>query len=137
MTGANGSISAEVTTPRISKESESPVSITPEFLAARDAASEERATRYVICSVATPAFRRLLTWVLNTIDASIPNKDQNRAMKRTIREDFDTAYIAMHALAYPENSYKQSGDFYVLEPYPEKNESPLENMTFVNDNRPR
>jgi len=39
--------------------------------------------------------RTLLTSVLRTVDASIPNKDQNRAVKHILRKEFDAAYISV------------------------------------------
>ena len=82
---------------------------------------------HIVNDITIPSLRMLLTQVLTTIDVAIPNKDQNRAVKRTIREDFDTAYFGILGRAYPECNYASftEGRF-ALEPAPVKEgNSPL------------
>jgi hypothetical protein len=70
--------------------------------------------------ITVPSLRVLLTQVLTTIDVAIPNKDQNRAVKRTVREDFDTAYFGILGRAYPECNYASSEGRFALDPAPVK-----------------
>ena len=44
---------------------------------------------------------KLLANVLSQIDASVPNKDQNRAMKHLIRKQFDKTLMEIHEMAWP------------------------------------
>ena len=75
-----------------------------------------------INDIAIPSLRMLLTQVLNVVDVAIPNKDQNKAVKRTIREDFDTAYFGILGRAYPNVNYANSEGSYALSPAPTKEE---------------
>ena len=41
----------------------------------------------------TESFQDLMRNVLVLIDASIPNKDQNRALKKCVQKEFDSAFV--------------------------------------------
>jgi hypothetical protein len=56
-----------------------------------------------------PSLRVLLADVFAAIDASIPNKDQNRAVKRIITASFDAAYFDVLRRAYPDCNFGHSG----------------------------
>jgi hypothetical protein len=59
--------------------------------------------------------RTLLTSVLRTVDASIPNKDQNRAVKHILRKEFDAAYISVMESVYPGGKELPiDGEYFVL-----------------------
>jgi len=77
-------------------------------------------TSYFVNDITVPSLRMLLTQVLTTIDVAIPNKDQNRAVKRTVREDFDTAYLGILGRAYPGCNYASSEGRFALDPAPAK-----------------
>lgn len=62
-----------------------------------------------------PNMRLLLGEVIGVIDASIPNKDQNRAIKHLVRSAFDRAYFDINSRVYPEANYAQ-GPGYALSP---------------------
>jgi hypothetical protein len=49
----------------------------------------------------------LLGTVLSQIDASVPNKDQNKAMKHLVRKAFDSAVMDVHRMAWPPSSDPQ------------------------------
>lgn len=61
----------------------------------------ECASGYFHEAHANGQLRRLCGKILNTIDASIPNKDQNRAVKAIIRRAIDEAHLALMKMAYP------------------------------------
>jgi hypothetical protein len=69
----------------------------------------------IVNGMVTPNLQLLLSSVLGTIDASIPNKDQNKAVKHIIRKAFDDAYIDILRRAYPNSDYGFAGD-YMLQP---------------------
>ena len=99
-----------------------PISITEEELKIR---VQER-TSHLINGITIPSLRMLLTQVLTVIDVAIPNKDQNRAVKRTVREDFDTAYFGILGRAYPECNWQTAEGRFALDPAPVKEgNSPL------------
>jgi hypothetical protein len=72
----------------------------------------------VVCAVVNanviPNLRVLLANVLGAIDASIPNKDQNRALRHIIRTEFDRAHQDILQRAYPTCSFGFEG--YSLDP---------------------
>ena len=74
----------------------------------------------IVCQVTngivTPCLQVLLHSVLGAIDASIPNKEQNRAVKHIVRKQFDDAYLNICRLAYPDMNMGASGGEYYLEP---------------------
>ena len=76
--------------------------------------------QHAIHQITIPSLRMLLTQMLNVIDIAVPNKDQNRAIKRTIREDFDTAYFGILGRAFPNMAFGQAEGSYALEPEPDK-----------------
>jgi hypothetical protein len=55
--------------------------------------------------VVTPMMQVLLYDVLGVIDASIPNKEQNRAVKRIIQDGFDKAYLEIVKETYPDSNF--------------------------------
>ena len=61
----------------------------------------------------------LLHDVLSIIDASIPNKEQNKAVKNLIRNGFDKAWLDMTREAYPDSNF-QMGPGHAIEPYQDK-----------------
>lgn len=70
----------------------------------------------VVNGIVTPSLQILLCSVLGAIDASIPNKDQNRAVKHILRKQFDDAYLNICRLSYPDMNMGASGGEYYLEP---------------------
>jgi hypothetical protein len=78
---------------------------------------------HAVNDIAIPSLRILLTSVLNTVDIAIPNKDQNKAVKRTIRDDFDTAYFGILGRAFPDCTFGQTTGSYAISPAPTKEES--------------
>lgn len=65
---------------------------------------------------AVPHLRLLLGSILTTLDASIPNKDQNRAVKHLIRTQFDHAYGGILQRAYPDCQFGHAPGGYALSP---------------------
>jgi hypothetical protein len=63
---------------------------------------------------------RVVSSTLNLIDAAIPNKDQNRALKHLFRTKIDEAYISQINVAYADpNGMQQPGlppTGYMIEP---------------------
>ena len=78
---------------------------------------------YTVEHVVTPALAKLLAKVLSTTDASIPNKDQNKAVKRIIRDEFDETYFRILRGAFPDMQFGQVSGSYALEPEPDKKPS--------------
>jgi hypothetical protein len=70
----------------------------------------------VVNGIVTPSMQILLDSVLGTIDASVPNKDQNRAIKHLLRKQFDDAYLNIQRLSYPDMNLGASGGEYYLQP---------------------
>jgi hypothetical protein len=66
-----------------------------------------------------PNLRVLLGETLRAINASIPNKEQNRSVTEIIREAFDRAYFDIYGRAFPDCTYGQSGG-YALTPEPNR-----------------
>ncbi len=44
---------------------------------------------------------RLLCNCISLLDATIPNKDQNKAVKHLLRKEFDRAILDVHKMAWP------------------------------------
>jgi hypothetical protein len=44
---------------------------------------------------------RLLGNAISLLDATIPNKDQNKAVKHLLRKEFDRAILDVHKMAWP------------------------------------
>jgi hypothetical protein len=59
----------------------------------------------IVNGVVTPTLQVLLYDVLGVIDASIPNKDQNRAVKKIIHDGFDKAYMDIVRESYPDSNF--------------------------------
>jgi hypothetical protein len=78
----------------------------------------------IVNGVVTPTLAVLLYDVLGVIDASIPNKDQNRAVKRIIHDGFDKAYMDILREAYPDSSFA-FGPGHTLTPIPDKSNAIL------------
>jgi hypothetical protein len=72
---------------------------------------------HLVNGIVTPNMQILLASVLGSIDASIPNKDQNKAVKHIIRKQFDDAYVDIQRRAYPDCAFGTSAEYY-LEPNP-------------------
>ena len=75
---------------------------------------------YAVNQIVIPALSKLLAKVLAITDASVPNKDQNRGVKKIIREAFDEAYFQVLRGAFPDVQFGQMTSFYSLEPEPDK-----------------
>jgi hypothetical protein len=72
----------------------------------------------VVNSIVTPSLQILLASVLGTVDASVPNKEQNKAIKHLLRKQFDDAYLNIQRLSYPDMNLGASGGEYYLTPNP-------------------
>jgi hypothetical protein len=77
-----------------------------------------KTTTHIVSGAVTPNLELLLGSVLGTIDASIPNKEQNKAVKHIIRMAFDEAYSDILRRSYP-STFSFSGE-YCLEPLTRK-----------------
>jgi hypothetical protein len=75
--------------------------------------------------VVIPALAKLLAKIISAIEASLPNKDQNRAVKRIVRENFDEAYFRILAGSFPDCQFGSNDSFYALEPEPDKKPSAI------------
>jgi hypothetical protein len=47
---------------------------------------------------------KLLGNALSLVDSSIPNKEQNKAMKHLLRKQFDSALMDVHNMAWPSSN---------------------------------
>jgi len=56
---------------------------------------------HIVNANVIPNLRVLLASALGAIDAAIPNKDQNRAVRHIVRTQFDAAYADILQRAYP------------------------------------
>jgi uncharacterized protein (DUF697 family) len=77
---------------------------------------------HIVNGVVTPNLEILLGSVLGTIDASIPNKEQNRAVKHIIRKDFDEAYYDILRRSFPDDDFGFSGE-YAIQPETSKDKA--------------
>lgn len=66
---------------------------------------DKETIRQVLNGIVTPTLAVLLGEMLETVDASVPNKDQNRAVKKIIRNNFDRAYMEILRDCYPGMQY--------------------------------
>jgi hypothetical protein len=83
--------------------------------------SEQNELRnYIVDAVVMPSMRNLLSRVLMTINASIPNKDQNRAVTNLIRDHFDQSYFTVLNQTFPEKEFGATAGSYAVGPEPEK-----------------
>ena len=85
---------------------------------------------YIHASNVQMFMARLLGTVLSQIDASVPNKDQNKAMKHLVRKAFDETILDIHGMAWPSlgdpqkdkqsaamtGAGMQTGNGYILQP---------------------
>ena len=69
----------------------------------------------IVNGVVTPNLQLLLSSILGVIDASIPNKDQNRAVTHIVRMAFDGAYADILQRSYPGTAFGLS-EGYMLKP---------------------
>jgi hypothetical protein len=76
---------------------------------------DEITVTQVVNGIVIPNLRVMLASVLGTIDASVPNKDQNKAIKHLIRKQFDDAYSDIVRRAYPDSNFSFDGG-YAVEP---------------------
>jgi hypothetical protein len=74
----------------------------------------------IVNGIVTPNLRVLLASVLGAIDASIPNKDQNKAVKHIVRTQFDEAYFDILRRSYPDSNFVSGPEYSVT---PESNRS--------------
>lgn len=56
---------------------------------------------YIHASSVQYYLAKLLSNTLSQVDASIPNKEQNKAMKHLLRKQFDSTLLAIHEMAWP------------------------------------
>jgi hypothetical protein len=61
----------------------------------------------VIQKSVTESLQTLMRNILSLIDASIPNKDQNRALKKFIEKEFDSAFLEI----LKDMDYENSGEY--------------------------
>jgi hypothetical protein len=78
----------------------------------------------IVNGVVVPTLEVLLYDVLGVIDASIPNKEQNRAVKRIIHDGFDKAYLDIIRESYPDSQFSL-GPGHALTPKPDKSNAVL------------
>lgn len=78
----------------------------------------------IVNGVVTPTLQVLLYDVLGVIDASIPNKEQNKAVKKIIHDGFDKAYLEIVREAYPDSNFSM-GPGHALTPLPDKSNAIL------------
>jgi hypothetical protein len=78
----------------------------------------------IVNGVVTPTLQVLLFDVLSVIDASVPNKDQNRAVKKLIHDGFDKAYLDILRESYPDSGFAL-GPGHALTPQPDKSNAIL------------
>jgi len=74
----------------------------------------------IVNGIVTPNLRVLLHAVLCAIDASIPNKDQNKAVKHIVRTKFDEVYFDILRRSYPDCNFASGPEYSVT---PESNRS--------------
>lgn len=79
----------------------------------------------IVNGVVTPELQVLLSNILSTIDASIPNKDQNRAVRHLIRKAFDDSYFHILRLSYPDMIFAYGPD-YAVQPKQSRGEAIME-----------
>ena len=60
--------------------------------------------------------QKLLNKVLNTLDASLPNKQQHKAATHIVREAFDKIYFVMLRTTHPESTFEPVEGMYAVEP---------------------
>lgn len=77
--------------------------------------TREESPDYLLNGVVIPNLRVLLHELIGTIDASIPNKDQNKAVKHIVRTRFDGAYHGIVSGFHPNTTYGY-GPGYVITP---------------------
>ena len=70
-------------------------------------------TVYIVNSIVIPNLRLLLGNVINAINASVPNKDQNKAITHIVRQSFDEMYFDVLRKAYPDCNFEQDGTYAV------------------------
>ena len=80
---------------------------------------DEMTVTHVVNGIISPNLRVMLASVLGTIDASVPNKDQNKAIKHLVRKQFDDAYCDIMRRAYPDCGFATDMD-YILSPEPNR-----------------
>ena len=90
---------------------------------AKDIAAQIKKGNIIVSNVVIPNLMVLLGETLGAIDAAIPNKDQNRAVKHIIRTSFDRTYFDILRRAYPEAEFAQGSDSYALRPEPDRNKA--------------
>lgn len=79
----------------------------------------EENPQFLVDGVVIPQMRVLLASILGTVDASLPNKDQNRAVKHIVRTNFDAAYFSILRGFFPLHNFA-NGPGYALTPEPDK-----------------
>lgn len=79
-------------------------------------------TSHLVNGVVIPNLTVLLANVLGAVDAAIPNKDQNKAVKHIVRTAFDGAYMDILQRAYPDSAFGHTGG-YALEPQPDRSKA--------------
>jgi hypothetical protein len=82
---------------------------------------DEDSATLMLNAIVTPNLKNLLRSTLRLIEASIPNKDQSKAVKHLVRRQFDDAFVNINRRLFPRNEIIQlttlppSDDSYVLD----------------------
>ena len=79
-------------------------------------------TVYIVNSIVIPDLRLLLGRVLNAVNATVPNKDQNKAMTHIVRQAFDDAYYDILRQSYPDCNFGQADDAFAVTPATKRSE---------------
>jgi hypothetical protein len=80
---------------------------------------DEMTVTQVVNGIMIPNMRVMLASVLGTIDASVPNKDQKKAIKHLVRKQFDDAYCEIMRRAYLDCGFSTDMD-YIVSPEPNR-----------------
>jgi len=82
-----------------------------------DAVTDYNVIKPYFDGVVKPNLQILLAMVLGDVDAAIPNKDQNKAVKNLIRRQFDEQMLEMQRM-WVQRSHYGTTDQYLLKPDP-------------------
>lgn len=74
----------------------------------------------IVNGIVCPNLQFLLANVVGVVDASIPNKEQNRAVKDIIRKQFDGVWIEIERLCWPNANFCGPDGDYMLHPEPNR-----------------
>lgn len=77
---------------------------------------EDHPDGYAPMDSVTREVRLFLGKLLCVVDATVPNKEQNRAVKSIVRKDIDQLYLSLEASAFPGRSMGYQSTGHLLEP---------------------